>query len=392
MQLKDRYRFLIVTDKALIAQLLATALKKNDIRNYEHVRNGEEALKRIRVGAFNFLVTDWNMPKISGIELVKILRNDPNTFDIPILMVSAESAEGKVLYAVEEGVDGYQEKPFTEESLMNKINEIILSKMNPDPMKYKIQKLFSMKAQKKYMEAIVFGKSLLNENQNTGVYMLLSQCYLEKKEYNEAKKCLTDLLEIENNSKALHLLGKIYLEEGNFKEALHYFEESYVLNPMNHNVVIDIGQVYLKMGSFKEAAETFGTLNDDFLSNIDIANIGAAYLGTGDVEKAGKYFNQAGSPILETVAVFNKYAMELRKIGDFEGAVKHYKKCLRVDPRNYALLYNIAIAYCEMKEYREAEKLLEECIRIEPRFRDGRKFLDYVKSKMRDHEAASRGT
>lgn len=387
MQFKDRYRLLIVTDKALIAQLLTTVLKKNDFKNHECVRNGEEALSRIRVGGYNFLITDWKMPKITGIELVTILRNNPNTFDIPILMVSEESSDHQILYAVEEGVDGYQEKPFTEQSLINKINEIILSKMNPDPMKYKIQKLFSMKVQKKYTQAIVLGKSLLEENKNTDVYILLSQCYFENKEYDRAKKCLRDLLEIGKNSKALHLLGKICLEEGNFKEAIDYFEQSYNINPMNHNVVIDIGQVYLKMGSFKEAAETFGTLNDDFLSDINITNIGAAYLGTGDIEEAGRYFNRAGSPILETVAVFNKYAMELRKIGDFKGAVKHYEKCLRVDPKNYALLYNIAIAYYEMKNYSEAERLLEECIRIEPRFRDGIKFLDHVKSKIHNHEA-----
>lgn len=379
MDTKDRFSFLVVDDHQLIIDLVRQILKNNNYKRVNSAKNGLEALHNINKASTNFIITDWGMPKMNGIELLKTLREDPKYFDMPILMLSEEMSEDKILYALEEGVDAYQQKPFSEARLINSINEVLQKKLDPDPMKYKMQKLYSMKARKKYHDAIVFAKSLLKQNKSLPIFLILGECYIENGDSEKAKKSFQHALKIKKSSKAFHLLGKVYSQEGEYEKAIKYFEEAYSINQLNTNIVIDMGQAYLQLGAMKEASETFGSLQDTSLTHLNLTNMGAAYLGTGDIAKAGKYLYQAHSPIPQTVAVFNKFAIELRKGGHIREAIEQYKKCLRIDRTNHILLYNVALAYCELKDYRDAKELLEKCLEIDPLCGEARNVLDFVK-------------
>jgi len=381
-KMKDRIYFLLVDDQQLILTLASRILKNNGYKHIIQASNGAVALNKIKKSPMiNVIVTDWNMPNMNGIELLMAIRNDPNYFNISVLMLSEEMSDDKIFYAIEEGVDAYLEKPFSEDKFIATINKVLQKDLDPDPIKYKLQKLTAMSLRKKVNETIDYSKSLLQEyGNNIDVYLILSDCYLSTRDYDKAEECLHKVLKInKKSSKAYHMLGQISMKQFEYEKALSYMEMAYSINPLNTDAVISIGNIYLKMGKIKEASETFSNLQVDTLTNRNYTSIGAAYLGAGNLEKASQYLQSAKAPVLESIAVFNKYALELKKQGEYEAATDQYQKCLKIDPLNHILLLNTAVCYFERKNYSEATKLLEKCLQIDPNFTDAARLLNHIK-------------
>ncbi|MBF0103463.1 MAG: tetratricopeptide repeat protein [Desulfobacterales bacterium] len=385
VQMKDRTHFLIVDDQQLVLTLANRILRTNGYKNIQQAKNGIDALNKLRKQPTDILITDWDMPRMNGIELLSTIRKDPNLCNISVLMVSEEMSDDKILYAIEEGVDAYQEKPFSEQELIQNIHKIMEKELEATSLKYELQKLTAMRLRKRYDSAIEFGQNLLVQHPNSiDVYIILSECYMNQMQIDLAKETLQKALKINpNSSKIYHMLGKISLKEGKYDEAISQLERSYSLNPLNTSAAIDIGYAYLQMGKIKEATETFGTLQDKNLTDMNCSSIGAAYLGVGNLEKAGKYLEQAKMPIKETIGIFNRYALELKKKGKYTEAIDQYSKCLKIDPSNHIILLNLAICYCDIKNFQEAENYLNKCIKIEPNYEDANRLLQHIKGKIR---------
>jgi tetratricopeptide (TPR) repeat protein len=373
---KDRSQFLIIDDKQLILSLTSRMLRNNGYKNYITAFSAASGLYKLKKNSINFIIVDWDMPYMTGIEFLIYIRKNLQLFNLPVLIMSENLTDRKIFYAMEEGVDGCMEKPFSETEFIGAINHVFQAQLDPDPMKYPLQRLRSLTLQKKYKDAIAFGKSLLQQGENINVHIGLGECYFN------CKEILLKSVGIKETYKAYHLLGKICLEEGDNKEAIKFLEKAYFINPMNTAAVVDMGSAYLNLGFTKEAAEAFGTLKDNNLTDLNNTNIGSAYLNVGEIDKAGKYLNEAQNPLVETVNVFNKYAIELRKAGRLEEALEQYQRCLKIDPENHIITLNFAAVYIEMKDYREARKLLERCLEIDPNYETAIKLLQFVKSKI----------
>jgi tetratricopeptide (TPR) repeat protein len=293
-------------------------------------------------------------------------------------MVTEEMSEDKVIYAVEEGVDGYQQKPFTEERIMDAIKSIFRRRLNPDKMQHQIQKLSLLKIYERYDEAIDYAQQLLKEKEHPTVLSILAECYFNRGDFENARKYIDRLMDMKIDSKALDLLGKICMKEEKYDEALQYFKQSSVKNPLNRNRKIELGNVYVKLGLANEATEVFEAIAESNPTDLNLVDMGKVYLNSGNIKKAGKFLEQASDPIPETLEVFNKYAVELRRIGKYEGAIQQYLKCLSLVPGNPIILYNLGRVYFEIERNEEAIVALEECIKSEP-MESARRLLDYIR-------------
>ena len=101
--------------------------KRLDRVGYENITGAEErgqAYVKLKSGGFGFVISDWNMPKLDGLGLIKKVRSDPELKDLPFLMVTAEAEKEKVIEAIRAGVSNYVVKPFTAEVLKEKIEKI----------------------------------------------------------------------------------------------------------------------------------------------------------------------------------------------------------------------------------------------------------------------------
>src|SRR4051812_35546734 len=92
--------------------------------------DGHTALPMLRNGAFDFLITDWNMPGMPGLDLLRAVRADPKLAKLPVLMLTAEAKREQIIEAAQAGVSGYVIKPFTAVTLKEKIDKILEARAN----------------------------------------------------------------------------------------------------------------------------------------------------------------------------------------------------------------------------------------------------------------------
>ena len=118
-------KILVVDDFATMRRILRTLLKELGYTNVHESVDGVDALNKLRNdGDFEFVVSDWNMPNMSGIELLKMIRSDMALNNLPFLMVTAEAKRENIIEAAQSGASGYMIKPFTASILENKLNKI----------------------------------------------------------------------------------------------------------------------------------------------------------------------------------------------------------------------------------------------------------------------------
>ncbi|GAB6183164.1 chemotaxis response regulator CheY [Thermodesulfovibrio hydrogeniphilus] len=124
-----KIKVLVVDDFPTMRRIVKNLLKQLGFENIDEAENGEDALRKLKSsGDYKLVVSDWNMPVMEGIELLKHIRNDPQLKDIAFLMVTAEAEKEKVIEAIKAGVDNYIVKPFTGEVLKEKLEKIVQKK------------------------------------------------------------------------------------------------------------------------------------------------------------------------------------------------------------------------------------------------------------------------
>lgn len=105
-------------------RIIKNLLRDLGFTNTQEADDGNTALPMLQSGDFDFLVTDWNMPGMTGIELLKHVREDERLKSLPVLMVTAEAKRDQIVAAAQAGVNGYVVKPFTAAVLKEKIEKI----------------------------------------------------------------------------------------------------------------------------------------------------------------------------------------------------------------------------------------------------------------------------
>jgi two-component system chemotaxis response regulator CheY len=117
-------KILIVDDFSTMRRIIKNLLRDLGFNNTHEADDGNTALPMLRTGNFDFLITDWNMPGMQGIDLLRAVRADTNLVKLPVLLVTAEARRDQIVLAAEAGVNGYIVKPFTAQTLKEKIEKI----------------------------------------------------------------------------------------------------------------------------------------------------------------------------------------------------------------------------------------------------------------------------
>jgi len=117
-------RFLVVDDMSTMRKIIRTILNQLGYTNVDEAENGKEALAKLRIGNYQFVLLDWNMPEMDGFETLKNIRADEKLKNIPVIMVTAEAKKENVLMAIQAGANNYIVKPFTPEVLKEKIEKV----------------------------------------------------------------------------------------------------------------------------------------------------------------------------------------------------------------------------------------------------------------------------
>ncbi len=117
-------KFLVVDDFSTMRRIVRNLLKELGFNNVQEAEDGIDALQKLSDGNFDFVVSDWNMPNMTGIELLRKVRSDPALKHLPVLMVTAEAKRENIIEAAQAGASGYIVKPFTAATLDEKLKKI----------------------------------------------------------------------------------------------------------------------------------------------------------------------------------------------------------------------------------------------------------------------------
>lgn len=122
--LDKNIKILIVDDFSTMRRIIRNLLRDLGYNNVTEADDGLSALPVLQTNSFDLLITDWNMPGMQGIDLLKAVRADPKIATLPVLMVTAEQKREQIIEAANAGVNGYIVKPFTAQTLKEKIDKI----------------------------------------------------------------------------------------------------------------------------------------------------------------------------------------------------------------------------------------------------------------------------
>lgn len=124
MAIDKNMKILVVDDFSTMRRIVKNILRQLNFNNIIEADDGSTALDILQKDKIDMVVSDWNMPKMTGLELLKAIRSDDALKDIPFLMVTAEAQQENIIEAVKSGVSNYIVKPFTAETLGQKIDQI----------------------------------------------------------------------------------------------------------------------------------------------------------------------------------------------------------------------------------------------------------------------------
>lgn len=120
----SKIKFLVVDDFSTMRRIVRNLLKELGYVHVDEAEDGAIALQKLRNGEFDFVVSDWNMPNMDGLQLLQAVRADPGLRHLPVLMITAEAKKENIIAAAQSGANGYIVKPFTAATLNEKLGKI----------------------------------------------------------------------------------------------------------------------------------------------------------------------------------------------------------------------------------------------------------------------------
>ncbi|MFQ5559443.1 MAG: tetratricopeptide repeat protein [Nitrospinota bacterium] len=385
---------LIVDDAGSMRTTLRRMLMLIGIKKVVEAGDGQEAMKMLRENEIDFIICDWEMPGISGIELLEIIKTIAEYRLIPFLLISGHFSSERVTQAAEAEVDGLLGKPFVAKSLEIKITEILKRKSNPTPEKLAFEHLELLKDEKKYDIAIDFMDKALKEHPESARLFTMKGELLECKantlddpdgENREIKQQFMEMAEQAYLSatelspsfvRAHNSLGRFYEKCGQQESALKSYESASEICPHNPVRVSKIGEISLETGDVDKAGKAFDTLVsiESTKKAESLQNMGDQFLKHGHTEKALEIFHRSQEDTKDPF-VFNKIAIVLRKQGKFKEAISTFLQAIEVAPEDENLHFNLGRAYVDAGEKADARKCFAAALEINPDFQEAKKQL-----------------
>ena len=327
--------FLLVDNSSVALKELTEVLTGLGYRRFEQVGSASQAWRMLKLRAYACVIAEMEMPEMSGLALLKIIRSDERIFNMPFFLTHAAFTAIKVLIAGQEGVTGLLVKPFNMKSIRDKLQEVFQAPLEPmiEEVRQSLETGLTLLENKEYEKALAVFEKLVNEGQSAEVY------------YN---------------------IGYIKSAQGKYNEALAAFQKATELDRLFAKAYEAMGRIYHKLGRDKDA--------ERFLQKA--ADI---YLGKENMADAEEILNEILKIRPDTVNVYNNLGVLYRKKGDFKRALTSYQKALRIHSDQPQIYYNMGRLWLEMKDSGKAGEQFEKALKLDPDFREAQEVLDAVR-------------
>jgi CheY-like chemotaxis protein len=383
----SQYSFLVVDDMPTMRKMIRSMLMQTGVKGLiSEANDGKEALDKLQNKLYDFIICDINMPRMDGLEFLKVIRETEEFKDIPILMITGEVSEDIVASAAESEVDNYLLKPFQVGALESRIMEIVQKKQTPSPGETIFRQAEAYRDAKEYERAIQEALKLCQPSyvKQAKVLNLLGECYLQLGDHKTAEKFLSAALEHNPRYiKTYKNYSTLKEQTGEMEEAIKAVEAAVQLSPRNSTRLLDMGRLLIKTGE-KEAGQEFLQKAIKIApSSAQELQIEAAeiMLQNGMAAEAEAMFMKSINNDPKNVHLYNRLGVALRQQKKHQEAMELYKKALKIDPENDITYYNLAILFFDLGEKDKSQESVIKAIKIRPDFKEAREFYNYFFSK-----------
>ncbi|MDA8165042.1 MAG: response regulator [Desulfobacteraceae bacterium] len=374
--------FLIVDDADNMRRSIRAMLKLirfgNEFHEADNGRAAWEFLKKAKQPV-DFIIADWNMPYMTGTELLHHVRATPKLRDIPFLMITAEANQEVVAEAAEHDVDAYLTKPFVTASLEQKITELLKQAANPTPMALHLKKARELEEEGDIDQAIVEAKKALAINtQSSRPFREIGRLSIKKGDLKNALSCFQKAVEINRlDVTSYHYLGQIFHRLGKIDKATEFFSKAMTISPRHSDRALNYARLLLKQKILSEAEKVFRlvlrTNSGDLDLKEDIANT-CRENGLGEL--AAKTYREVLKDDPERTYLHKSLGLALLEAGETSEAVEVMEKAVEKSGDDVEILLALAKAYFDMRMSMRADKWATRVIRIDPTNREAKEILN----------------
>lgn len=375
-------RFLVVDDQFNVRRMIQNFLRTFGYSKALEAADGDRALTTLRTNQVDFVICDWNMPNMSGVDLLREVRGDPQLRDMPFLMVTAETGGDVVAEAIEEDVDGYIVKPFQARTLADKIKAILEARHSPDPVEQALQEGRRHLQQGRREEAVSLFEKLLEDSPNSPRVLLALGQALEAMQ-KDADALVRYRQAVENARRFVRghdHLAALYLKLGDEESAESHLRQAVKISPRNPQRQLALGRLLMKRGDHQTGKAALLRAMEIAPEDAALAKeAGDILLAAGLHDDAAEAFHAAVHADPGMVHVFNRMGMAYRREGSYQKAMEEYSRALDLVQDDENLYYNLAVAQAEAGFRQEAMDSLRDALRLRPDFKEARELLERLR-------------
>ncbi|MBI5637803.1 MAG: tetratricopeptide repeat protein [Nitrospinae bacterium] len=377
---KDGY-ILVVEDMTSMRRTIRSMLKQVGLVNVVDADDGDTALHILDTqDNCHFILLDWNMPRMSGIDVVREIRSKAANQDIPILMVTCEMGSAEVMQAGEAGVNGYIVKPFVAKTLEEKIQAVLATRAAPPEHVRLLKAGEELALRGEYEEALAIFERAKILRESARIHVSIGETRELTGEDAKAHESYNAAIALNPLFLKAHLRSAaLYEKQGNLDAALAAFKKVVEISPNNPRRHFSIGNIHLKKGDIVKAKEAYTlAVRQEAAMASEIAE---ELLKHGKDDMAEHFFRTSLQKQANNVHVYNRLGISLRRQGKWKEAILEYETAIKIDPKDAGIHFNIGKACVEGGQRERAYQAFRKALDLDPTLTEAKTEMDALNKR-----------
>lgn len=374
----DQLTLLIVDDQPSFRKTMRDMLRRAGFAKIVTADDGDTALQILRTKPIDLVLCDWNMPRMSGVQLLRVIRDDPMLRELPFIMITGEAEQGIVAEAIEDEVDAYLLKPLSVDILREKIWRIFDRRDKPQALDTHLQVGQVYLKGRQYDKALAeFSKAMAANPDNVRPMAAMGEVFEQKGELDVAKEWYLKAATLAPKYIRAHdALARIAQAQGDQATLIKHLKAAVALSPKKVDRQMALGRALLAAEQRDEARRAFKTALKAAREYPALVarEVGEAWLEADEPGWAQEAFLEGLSSNPEDIPLYNRLGIAYRKQGKYQEAVDNYQQALAIEPENEVLLYNLGRALAEAGHVQQAIEAMRKALAIAPDFQDALRY------------------
>ncbi|MBF0120731.1 MAG: response regulator [Desulfobacterales bacterium] len=370
---------LIVDDMESMCKSIRSMLKILKYgKNFTYAFNGLEGWKVLQKQNFDLAIIDWNMPTMTGIELLSLVREDARLRDMPVIMVTAEANREIVAQAAESDIDAYLLKPLTVKSLGDKIVNVIEKANNPPPMLIHLRQARELDESGNLDASIEETKLAMKaEPLSSRPVRELGRRYFKKGNLENSEKCFLKAIKMNKlDVFSYHYLGDLYLRINELDKAEKCLDKAMAISPRHVERGSNFAKILVQKGKVDRAVVVFEKILQIAENPPSMQEEIAKFCFDNNIyDYSARLFELILKKSPMRYDLLFKLAVAKEQLGEHADALNQFLKLEKKDKENVELKMHIAKIFISLNKTINAEITLNGILKLDPANQEAKQLL-----------------